>query len=53
MSTKVTISYEHPHELEAIVRALHLLVDTYKVQPGKTPYKHAYLWMKDIPEDEN
>lgn len=53
MSSKIRISFEHPHELEAIVKALKPLIQHYKVQPDKTPFKHAYLTLKEISRNAN
>lgn len=53
MSVKIRISYEHPHELEAVCKALKPLVDKVRVKVDKEPYKTAYLWVRDIPKNKN
>lgn len=53
MSTRIRISYVHHHELETLLKVLAPYIHKHKVQPGKAPYQHAYLWMKDIPKDKN
>lgn len=53
MSAKIKISYEHPHELDAILDRLKPLVDEVRINASKQPYKTAYLWMKETPLTSN
>ena len=47
MSARITVSYEHKEELEAIRRLLAPIIDRMSVYPHKEPYKKAYIWLNE------
>lgn len=49
MSTRIRISYQDQHELEALLKLLEPYTKHAKVKRDKSPFSHAYLEMKDIP----